>query len=71
MPEPFSEWNPSATNCTRRCEFSRTCRTTPGNFLFGGCGLGAALVALEARVRTSDGVGHRSVSLVCPDPFGR
>ena len=22
--------------------------TTPGNFLFGGCGLGAALVALEA-----------------------
>ena len=21
--------------------------TTPGNFLFGGCGLGAALVALE------------------------
>src|SRR5258708_5810836 len=22
--------------------------TTPGNFLFGGCGLGAAIVALEA-----------------------
>ena len=22
--------------------------STPGNFLFGGCGLGAALVALEA-----------------------
>ena len=22
--------------------------TTPGNFLFGGCGLGAALVAIEA-----------------------
>ena len=28
--------------------------TTPGNFLFGGCGLGAALVAIEVVPDTGD-----------------
>ncbi len=42
--------------------------TTPGNFLFGGCGLGAALVALEAGSRVPDGVGDRAVPVRTPPP---
>ena len=41
--------------------------TTPGNFLFGGCGLGAALVALEAAVGPADGVVDGPVPVVRPD----
>ncbi len=40
--------------------------TTPGNFLFGGCGLGAALVALEAASGASDRVGQRTLPFLRP-----
>ncbi len=41
--------------------------TTPGNFLFGGCGLGAALVALEAACGPPDGLVDGPVPLLRPD----
>ena len=41
--------------------------TTPGNFLFGGCGLGAALVALEAASGRPTVWADRAIPLLCPD----
>ena len=43
----FLGMEPMQDELHRRMEVSPRL-TTPGNFLFGGCGLGAALVALEA-----------------------
>ena len=40
--------------------------STGGGFLFGGCGLGAAIEALEGTTRPARRVGHRAVPLLRP-----
>ncbi len=40
--------------------------STPGRFLYGGCGLAAGIVAQEAAGRPAHGVGHRPVPNLRP-----